>query len=171
MAADVSKIIGGPADVKLGASGSAATIGHTTGGVTATITPQNRERIVDEYGSSAVAVIHTGDEVRVTVPWSEWISTTINEVYNPGADSATSAFTKGVGRSAGYIYTTQEMEIVPYLTADAGKYVEFYSTTPVGEVGLAWNNDDDNIHEVEYAALVDTGKTDGSLIGLIYTVA
>ena len=169
MAADVSKIVGGPADVKLGAAGAAATIGHTTGGVTASITPQNRERIVDQYGSTAVAVIHTGDEVRITVPWSEWIAATVNEVYDPGTDSASAAFTKGIGRSAGYIYTTQEMEIVPFLTADAGLYVEFYKTTPIGEVSMAFNNDDDRILEVEYAALADTAKTDGSLIGLLYT--
>jgi hypothetical protein len=160
----ISDIVGGPADVELGAEASEATIGNTTGGVTATITPQNRERIVDQYGSTALAIIHTGDEVRVTVPWAEWSQATLNEVYDPGTDAGTS---KGVGRSAGYIYTTQSMDITPYLTADAAKSVAFYSTTPIGEVSLAFNNDDDRIMEVEYAALADTAKDDGKLIGLL----
>ena len=52
----ISDIVGGPADVELGAAASEATIGNTTGGVTATITPQNRERVVDQYGSTALAI-------------------------------------------------------------------------------------------------------------------
>lgn len=168
MAADVSAIVGGPASVKLGTASSEAVIGHTTGGVEATVSPQNRERIVDQYGSSAVAVIHTGDEVRVTVPWSEWITATINEVYDPGTDSSGAGGFKGVGRSAGYIYTTQSMVIVPFLTADAGAKVEFFKVTPIGEFGMAFNNDDDRILEVEYAALLDTSGTDGALIGKLH---
>jgi len=158
----ISDIVGGPADVKLGTSGSEATIGNTTGGVTATITPQNRERIVDKYGSTALAIIHTGDEARVTVPWAEWIGATLNEVYDPGTDAG--AF-KGIGRSAGYIYSTQSMIITPYLTADAGDTVEFFATTPIGEVSMAFNNDDDRIMEVEYAAVADTTQADGKLLG------
>jgi hypothetical protein len=158
MAASVSTIVGGPANVKI----ATAEIGHTTGGVTATVTPQNRERIVDEYGSTAVAIIHTGDEVRVTVPWSEWAAATLNEIYNPGA---TAGSFRGVGRSAGFIYTTQAMDITPFLTADAAKTAEFFSTTPIGEVSMSFNNDDDRILEVEYAALIKTDETDGALIG------
>ena len=162
MASSVTTIVGGPADVELGTSASEATIGHTTGGVTATVTPQNRERIVDEYGSTAVAIIHTGDEVRVTVPWSEWAAATLNEIYDPGTDAGTF---KGVGRSAGYIYSTQSMDITPFLSDDATKTVEFFKTTPIGEVSMAFNNDDDRILEVEYAALYDTDATDGAAIG------
>ena len=158
----ISDIVGGPADVKLGTSGSEATIGNTTGGVTATITPQNRERIVDKYGTTAIAIIHTGDECRITVPWAEWSSSTLNEVYDPGTDAGSY---KGVGRSAGYIYTTQAMVITPYLTADAGDTAEFFKTTPIGEVSLAFNNDDDRILEVEYAAVADLTQTDGDLLG------
>ena len=160
----ISDIVGGPADVELGAASSEATIGNTTGGVTATVTPQTPERMVDQYGSPALAVIHTGDEVRVTVPWAEWTSATLNEIYDPGTDAGTS---KGVGRSAGYIYTTQSMDITPFLTADAAKTVEFYKVTPIGEVSMAFNNEDARIMEVEYAALADVSKTDGSLVGLL----
>ena len=165
MAADVSKVIGGPADVKLGADGAEAVIGHTTGGITASITPQNRERIVDQYGSTAVAIIHTGDEVRITVPWAEWTAATLNEVYDPGVDAGSF---KGIGRSAGYIYTVQSMVILPYLTADAAYKVQFYKTTPIGEVSMGFNNDDDRILEVEYAAVADPTETDGQLLGKLY---
>ena len=55
----ISDIVGGPADVELGAAASEATIGNTTGGVTATITPQNRERIVDQYGKVRHFIDHS----------------------------------------------------------------------------------------------------------------
>ena len=77
------------------------------------------------------------------------------------------SFGQGVGRSAGYIYTPQSMDITPFLTADAAKTVEFYKVTPIGEVSMAFNNEDDRIMEVEYAALADVSKTDGSLVGLL----
>jgi hypothetical protein len=57
------------------------------------------------------------------------------------------------------------MVITPYLSADAGDTVEFFKTTPIGEVSMAFNNDDDRILEVEYAAVADTGQTDGHLLG------
>jgi hypothetical protein len=170
MAADLSKVIGGPADVKLGVAGSEAVIGHTIGGIEATVGPQNRERVVDQYGSTAVAIIHTGDEVRITVPWGEWVTATLNEVYDPGTESAGGAGSfKGVGRSAGYTYTTQSMVVIPYVTADAGMKIQFYKTTPIGEFSMAFNNDDDRVLEVEYAALLDTGETDGHLLGRLFT--
>ena len=98
----------------------------------------------------------------MTVPWSEWVAATLNEVYDPGADAGSF---KGIGRSAGYIYSTQSMVITPYLSADAGDTVEFFKTTPIGEVSMAFNNDDDRILEVEYAALGKTDETDGHVIG------
>ena len=105
--------------------------------------------------------------MRVTVPWADWSSTTLNEVYDPGTDAGSY---KGIGRSAGYIYTTQLMVITPYLTADAGDTAEFFKTTPIGEVSMAFNNDDDRILEVEYAAVVKTDETDGHLLGKLNIV-
>ena len=73
----IGDIVGGPADVKMGTSGSEATIGNTTGGVTATITPQNRERIVDQFGSTALAIIHTGDDIMDSMAITTWPAKTL----------------------------------------------------------------------------------------------
>lgn len=158
---DVTKLVGGPAQALI----DDAEIGHTEGGISATITPQNRMRTVDQYGGSAVAVIHTGDEVRVTIPWAEWVKATVDEIYDPGADLGASGI--GIGRSAGYIYTTADLKIVPRLSADVAKKLQFYKACPIGALELAFDGDNDRIFSTEFACLVDTAKTDGNLIGAI----
>jgi len=163
---NVSNITAGPAKVEL----AATEIGHTSGGVGFTITPQNRARNVDQFGSGEVDIIHTGDECRMTVPWAEWTADVLAEIYEPGNDQTGGTGTAyiGLGRSAGYIYTTQAAQIIPRLSADAAKKIEVFRVTPIGEVSLTHNADDDRIFETEFACLVDESKTDGELIGKIY---
>ena len=162
MASDVDQVLGGPADFTV----AATSIGHTQGGITCTVSPQNRPVTVDQFGVSECNIRHTGDEFRANVPFAEWTATALGEIYNPGRDQLTGSSSPylGIGRSAGYIYTPAECQIVPHLTADAGKKVVIYRGVPIGDVELAFNNDDDRIMEVEFAGLVDESKTDGELI-------
>lgn len=146
-------------------------IGHTAGGISANISPINRMRTVDHFGESAVGVVHQGDEVRLTVPFAEWAAATLAEVYNPGNVSNVSASSSGyigVGRSSGYIYTTADAKIVPRLSADTAKKLQFWRATPIGELELQHNADDDRVFSTEFACLVDESKTDGELIGRIF---
>jgi len=167
-APNASNIVSGPAQVKLNTS----EIGHTAGSLQATITPQNRPRVVDQFGSSEVAIIHTGDQVRLTIPFAEWAAATLAEVYEPGNDqtgsgSGSSGGYMGIGRSAGYVYTTQLAQIIPRLTTEAAKLLEFWKVTPIGELSLPFSAEDDRVFETEFACLVDESQTDGELIGKI----
>ena len=161
---DIDNLTSGPAKVTL----AATEIGHTSGGVGFTITPQNRARNVDQFGVGEVDIIHQGDECRMTIPWAEWTASVLAEIYEPGDDqtAATNALI-GIGRTSGYIYTTQAAQIIPRLTADAGKLIDFARVTPIGEISFQHNADDDRIFETEFACLVDESKTDGQLIGSI----
>jgi translation elongation factor EF-1alpha len=169
MALDFDNVITGVAQVTLGT----VEIGHTQGGVTSTITPQNRMRNVDKFGTSEVAVIHTGDQVRATVPFAEYTAVTLKEIYAAGQDATAASGSKflGLGRSAGFIYPTKAMLVVPMLTADAAKRIELYATCPVGAIEQVFNNEADRIASVEFAALVDESKTDGQLIGKLQLTA
>lgn len=167
MANDVANICHGPAQLQL----TDVEIGHTQGGIEATITPQNRPRNVDQYGVGEVAIIHTGDEVRVMVPWAELKAAVLAEVYNPGNDqsgASSGADYLGIGRSAGYIYTAQDMKIIPRLAAQAAKRIQFWKTTPIGEFSQMFDGgESDRVFEVEFAALIDPSQDDGELIGMI----
>lgn len=166
-APDVSNVCHGPANVQI----ADTDIGHTQGGVEATISPQNRARNVDQYGVGEVAIIHTGDEVRIMCPWAEITADVLAEIYNPGNDqtgSSSGGDYIGIGRSAGYIYTTQDMKITPRLAAQANKRMQFYKTTPIGEFSQMFDGgESDRVFEVEYAAIIDPSQTDGELIGKI----
>lgn len=163
---DVSNITGGPADIHL----DDVSHGHTHGGTTATISPQQRMRVVDQFGNSPVDVIHQGDEVRVTTPLPEWSKKTLLATYDPGADETEAAGDKyiGIGRSAGYIYDDRDLKVIPLLAADAGKCAQFYRAVPVGEIQLVHNNEDDRVFNAEYVCLVDEEEDDGELIGKIF---
>lgn len=169
---DTSQIYSGPANFKL----NSAQIGHTQGGITCTVTPQNRPRNVDQYGASAVDIIHTGDEFRMTVPFCEWAAETLAEVYNPGNDqtgsgSGSSANYLGIGRSAGYTHTTKAAMIVPIQSAQAAQRVEVFRATPIGSFELTYDGGEtDKIFNVEWAGLVDESRTDGELIARIQVV-
>lgn len=167
MSLDASKIVAGPATFEL----ESESIGHTEGGIQATITPQNRVRAVDQYDNSAINVVHLGDQVRMTVPFAEWAAATIAEVYNPGNNqTAFSSNPKymGVGRKPGYLYTDKEAAIIPLTSADTSKFVLFWKVTPIGELALMFNTEADRLFNTEYACMVDESKADGELIGRIH---
>jgi len=145
--------------------------GHTQGGVEITVTPNNRARNVDQFGDGEVAYIHTGDEVRINCPLAEWNIASMSRIYAAGLLTGISGSTSGyvgIGRSAGFIYQTADMKVIPRLSSQAAQRAQFYRTCPIGEFSLMHNADDDRIFEVEYAALVDESKTDGELIGKIF---
>jgi len=167
---DVDNLTSGPAQFQL----TDTEIGHTQGGITCTVSPQNRARNVDQFGVSEVDMVHQGDEVRMTAPFAEWSADTLSEVYNPGNDqtAAVSGPTYlGLGRSSGFIYTAQDAKIIPRLAADAAKRIQMYRATPIGDFELTHNEDDDRVFETEFACLVDESKTDGELIGVLQLAA
>lgn len=167
MASSVSNVISGPATVTL----TSTDIGHTQGGVQVKVTPKNRMRVVDKFGQGELAVIHQGDVVRCTCPFAEYAAETLAAIYNPGYDNTAAAMGAkylGIGRTAGYIYTTQDMKITPRLSADALKLIEFFKATPVGEFEQMFDDKADRIFKVDFACLTDESQTqDGALIGTI----
>lgn len=170
MAFNVSEVIGGPAKVNLGGSD----LEHTQGGISASITPDNRQVNVDEFGSSAVLIRHVGDQVTVTCPFAQYSATTIAEISESGYDQTAAAGSKymGIGRSAGFVYTTQALKIIPLLAANAAKLLEIYKATATGAIELNYNQDDDTIFETEFTAIVDESKTnDGDYLGKLQITA
>lgn len=169
MPKSVDNITSGPAKILLGAT----EIPHTENGVAIKISPKNRMRTVDKFGVGNVAVIHTGDDVRINTSLAEWSADTLAIVHNPGNNTTAATGSGsgvryiGIGRSAGYIYTTTTMDVVPFLTADAGRGAFFEKVTPIGEFTLDHKADNDRIFACEWVALVKESNTDGELIGKI----
>lgn len=172
MARNITRITGGPAQVKMDDDD----VSHTQGGVTVNISPQNRNRWVDQFGEGSVlSVIHTGDDIRATVPWAQWDGAVLSHIYAPGLDATSSSAGGleflGLGRYAGYTYVPMDMKIIPFAAADDSKFAHFFKVVPMGEFSFTFTADEDRIIEVEYTALIDQSKSDGMLIGRLYVGA
>jgi len=163
---NVDNVLGGPAKIQL----ADADVGHTQGGMTVTISPQTRPVIVDQYGSSEIQIRHTGDNVRVSAAFAEWSADTVKNTYHLGTDSTSGSAGAylGIGATAGALYGTQDLKVIPFLTADAAKLIQMFAATPIGELAINFNNDDDRLFETEFACLLDEAQTDGEWHGKIF---
>lgn len=169
MAIDIANVLGGPAMFRI----ATTQIGHTMGGISCTIKPQQHAVTVDQYGKTAMNFRHEGDEVKMKVPLAEYSAAVLAQIYDPGDDQTAAGGAKymGFGRSAGYLYTAVAADIVPYVSADSAKSVQFWRVTPIGEITQDFNTDKDRITDVEFACMGDSTKTDGQLIGKINLTA
>jgi hypothetical protein len=169
MARDASNLIGGPASFLL----SATEIGHTQGGINATVTPEQRAVTVDEFGTAPCDMRHTGGSAQVVARMAEYTAATLAEVIASGNDQTAAAGAKymGFGRSAGFIHVAQGLTVVPLLTADAAKKFELFRATASSPIELAYNNDNDVIFETTFTGLVDESKDDGEVMGKIHLTA
>lgn len=163
---DFDNVIGGPAKCQL----TATDIGHTQGGISATITPETRAVTVDQFGSAPCNIRHTGQTVEVTVRFAEYAADTLAEVLEHGNDQTAAVGAKymGIGRTAGFIHTDQALEVIPLLTADAAKTLELHRATATGPVELTYDNQNDLIFETVFTGLIDESQdTDGEYMGKI----
>jgi len=165
---DITNLVSGPATVKV----DDTELAHTQGGITFSLNASQRTQTVDKYGSSAVGIVHMGDEVGVTAPFGEWDIAIFDEIYQPGdyraSGSSSAGTSQGFGRSAGYVYTTADLKVVPIATSLAEKLVQIFKAVPVGEFELTFDTESDRIFNVQYTAIVDETKDDGRLLGAIF---
>lgn len=167
--ADFANVIGGPAKINL----AGTDLGHSQGGISASITPENREVTVDQFGTTACNIRHVGDSVGVTAPFAEWTAATLAEVYAAGNDqtAAGSAPYIGLGRSAGFLYPAQALKVIPLLTADVDRFLHIFRAVTTGGIELGWNHESDTIIEVEFSALCDATQSDGEYLGKLQVSA
>lgn len=167
---DLSKIKTGPCKVSVGGTA----IGHTMEGVSFNITPDLRERFVDEWGTNVVDLIHQGDNCEVTTTMAEFSLAVLGVVYVWGYQIDTSTW--GVGRVPGsYSGGTLNGSVVakvlllhPLGEANTNGDVTFHRAvvSDTGQVQFGVITED-RIFECTWRCLVDPTKVDGRLIGEI----
>lgn len=164
LAKDCSSILSGPADFKLGGDA----LGHTQGGTSVKYEPKNRPVTVDQYGETPCKFVHVGDDLRVSTSFAQWAGAVLKASTPSGLDdSASSPGAIGVGRSAGYVYSTQALIVLPLLSADAAKLITVHKAHAVGGWEIPFKPDEDRIFSVEFVAVLDATKTDGKLLATL----
>ena len=173
--ASAANVIGGPATVTVGSSSfsGGTALGHVQGGVKANFAPEQREVLVDQFGSTPMRMRHTGDKLTVTTPLAEYTADTLAEINESGNDQTAASGAKyiGFGREATYFHTTTELEITPQVSADAAKSLRIYKATVTGAVDFSWSNEDETILSLEWTALGKEDATAGQLLGLLRLTA
>lgn len=162
---DLSKIYSGPASVLV----EDADIGHTQGGVELSVAPKNRIRNVDIYGDGAVAVVHLGDDVKITTPLAEYTALTLPNAYAPGNDQTAAVTNKylGLGRKAGFLYSDKDLKIAPSVSGQTAHKIHLFKAVPIGNFQMMYKASEDRILKVEWTGLIDESQDDGELIGAI----
>ncbi len=169
---DLSQIKTGPCAIKVGG----AFVGHTMEGVSFTIQPDLRERMVDEYGTNVVDLIHQGDNVEVTTTMAEFTLAVLGVVYVWGYQD--NSQTWGIGRVPGS-YSGSELNgsspVAKVLLlhplsegADTSGDVTFFRAvvTDSGQVQFGVITED-RVFECTWKCLIDPDQIDGKLIGTI----
>jgi hypothetical protein len=161
---DSENLIGGPAQVQI----DDAALAHTNGGIQLDISPKNRAVKVDQFGESEMFFRHTGDEVRLTVPFAEWIDDVLAAMYPQGNDQTAAVSGSkymGIGRAAGFIMPAVDVKVIPFLTADAGKRWHAPKAVQIGQLQIKWAVGDDAVFNHQFACCVDEAAAAGELNG------
>jgi UDP-N-acetylglucosamine enolpyruvyl transferase len=163
---DLANIQTGPSKVTY--KGEAC--GHTVGGVRFSVTPDLRERRVDEYGTYLVDMIHQGDRVEVRTTFAEKSMQVIQTVYAFGY--SVDANTWGIGVTPGQKASDKSGLLLLHPlngegTTDDVKFFEAIVST-TGEVNFGTVTDD-RVFEATFMPMIDESKNSGQLIGTIGT--
>ena len=144
-------------------------LGHTKGGVVVTYSPEYADLTVDQYGNTPFDKALVGEVVTVKVPLAETQVSNINKAIPLSTLTGSSNGRATVGKEAGARLGTLASELVLHpisnSVSDLSDDVVFHKAVVQGEVEIGYNNEDERVVEVEFVALVDTGKSDGNLLG------
>jgi len=143
-------------------------LGHTKGGVEVVYTPEYHDTTVDKYGNTVARKTLIGEKLVARVPLAESQLSNI-AVAIPGSTNDSDMQT--IGRGAGYDLDGSDAELVLHPTAntsgDRTEDVILYKAVVSNEISLKFMVDDEKVIEVEFEAIIDESKDDGSYLGLI----
>lgn len=130
-------------------------LGYTVGDTTITITNQQTDIMVDDFGETPLETYDIGTQITVTVPLTEFSLANLN-IAVPGS-TLTSDRIK-VGRQAGTKLTASKLILIALATGD--RNVTIYRAI-VSEVGdMIWSNNQ-RTYEVTFKGLIDGSRPDG----------
>jgi hypothetical protein len=134
-------------------------LGHTQGGVSAKITVEKREVVVDEYGNVPVDAVDAGTTIEVTVPlvqasWDNYVTS-----FPTGA-TILAANQLSFGRQVGTSLNFARLVLDPLRAADTDGIVVYRSyVDDVAELG--YNNEGERILAVTFKGAIAEDRTAG----------
>jgi hypothetical protein len=161
------------ANIKIGACSvvfGAVDLGHTKGGVTVNYSPEYSEITADQYGKTIIDRSLIGEKLTVKVPLAETQVANLAKVIPLGTLAGTNKrLTLGKDAGARLAALAATLVLHPLVNAANNRDddVVIYKAVVSGEVELNYNVEDERVMEVEFEALIDTTKSNGSYLGII----
>jgi len=127
-----------------------------------------RERTVDEYGGTVLDMIHTGEELKVTVTLKQEQVELLKIIAPEGSTGGSTVWY--LGRKPGGKATdhAQELTLTPLNTnATPISSIKFWKAVILDGFERTFSWEDDSNYEVTFTILPDTSKDDGKTLGYI----
>jgi len=164
--ADVTNVAIGPCNVSI----NGVDVGHTIGGAEVAYSPSFKDIMVDKYGDTVVEKALIGEGFKVKFKIAE--STMLNfKKAIPLGTLAGGDARLTIGKEAGELLSASAYEVVLHpnqnLPANLADDVVLYKAVCVSEIVIPYRHNEERVFEVEFAALIDETKSDGSYLGLI----
>lgn len=162
------------ANIKIGACSvnfGGVDLGHTKGGVTVNYSPEYSEITADQYGKSIIDRSLVGEKLTVKVPLAETQVANLAKVIPMGTLAGAGNKRVTLGKDAGARLAALAAALVLHPLVNAANNrdddVVIYKAVVSGEVELNYSVEDERVMEVEFEALIDTSKSNGSYLGII----
>lgn len=142
-------------------------VGRTLGPVRLRVGTLWRDRRSDRTGAVLVDRVAIGTEVRVVLRLAE---KTLANVQRALPQAAEGSGYLSLGRSPGLKASTaaQSLRLHPEERSDTGRDVLLHKAVATGAVEIAYGPGTGRAFEVEFTALLDTGKDDGDWLARLY---
>jgi hypothetical protein len=147
--------------------------GYTKGGQDVMFNHEYVDMTVDQYGSTPLDKILSGQDLRVTIRYAEITRTTLaaalpDAQFNQGSGGDSKI---GFGREAGFSLRSvaKELRLHPRNKAsnDLSEDIYIWLAAPINNIELPYRVDEQRVLEVEYQAFVDESQPDNYKLGRV----
>ena len=147
-------------------------LGHTKEGVSFSYEPDIADVGVDQYGSTPIEKILTGENLQIKLQLAEQTLANM-KIAIPGGSHETGAQGSRleIGRNAGYGLSNEAYELrlhpINNEDADLSEDVVIYKAVAVEAFEVGYKVDEQRVLEVTFQALIDEAKSVGNRLGHI----
>lgn len=149
---------GSTTDIRLGlvdVSYNNISLGFTAGDTVVTITHQQANIVVDDYGETPVDIYDIGEQISVVVPITQLSLTNLN-IAIPG--STLTGDRIKVGRQAGTKLTAQTLILDAISSGDSNLTIYRAVVTEIGDYTF---NNEQRVLPITFMGVIDTSRPDG----------
>jgi len=130
-------------------------LGATQGGVTAEITHEQYEQVIDAYGSTPINVYEMAVNIIVTAMLKQETIAKLGRLCQFATDDTTKLT---FGRYVGRAQTGYRLIVLPY--DDQAHDIVVYKAVPQINWNLAYSNDGERVYETKFKGIIDDSRTD-----------